>query len=161
MIRCARSALIATLLLGAPVARADAQAPSCDGRTEVRVDQETYFALTDRVYMYVPDIDSSAGGWQAFTVRVLSTRYRKPMLLTKGFMKEKDVVRLLSTRSDMRTTPLAVPAHDPRRSSKAPALTASASVPNGEKTGTVTVRVSRVVPVSVGTDHIFIVCAAR
>jgi hypothetical protein len=159
MIRLLHAVLAASLVVGAFAAPAGAQT-QCDGRSEQRVDQENYLALSDRVYIYVPDISStgSSGGWQSFNVRVLSGTYRKPLLLTKAFMKENDLQSLLSTRRDIRQSILSVPAYDPRRGAK-PALTASAAVRNGERPGTITVRVTRVVPVSGGVDHLFIVCS--
>ena len=158
MTRRAGVALVA-LMLAAFAARPQAQ-QACDGRTELRVDQENYVALTDRVYVYAPDIASlgASGGWQPFTLRVLSSSYRKPLLLSRGFMKEKDLLALLATRRDVRQSAVAVPGFDPKKSSKAPVLTATATVPNGEKGGTITVRVSRVAPVSRGTDQVFVVC---
>jgi hypothetical protein len=137
-----------------------AQTSSCDGRTDQRVAQETYLALTDRVYVYVPDIRSrgATGGWEAFTVRLFSGMYRKPLLLSKAYLKERDLDSLLSTRRDIKTVPLGVPAFD-AKSGKAPALTNSASIANGERGGAITVRVTRVFPASGGTDSLTIVCS--
>ena len=41
---------------------------TCDGRTEQRLDQESYVAMTDRVYVYAPDIEilGAAEGWRPF-----------------------------------------------------------------------------------------------
>jgi hypothetical protein len=149
---------IACLLTVSIAARVQAQ--SCDGRTEQRVDQENYLALNDRVYVYVPDINSlgSSGGWQSFTVRVLSGIYRKPLLLARAYMKENDLQSLLSTRRDIRQTPITVLGFDPRKGGR-PAINASATVKDGERAGTITVRVTRVVPVSKGVDHLFVVCS--
>jgi hypothetical protein len=80
-----RIALVTGILVVAFGARAYGQA--CDGRTEQRLDQENYLALTDRVYVYAPDISSAGGGWQSFNLRILSGMYRKPMLLAKAYMR--------------------------------------------------------------------------
>jgi len=160
MILVLRSIAIAVFFVVVSAMRADAQ--TCDGRTELRIDQENYLALTDRVYVYVPDIASlgSSGGWQAFNVRLLSSRYRKPLLLSRAFLKEKDLQSVLSSRRDIRQATIAVPGFDPRKS-RTPDLGVPAALPNGEKPGSITVRVSRIVPVSRGTDHLFVVCSVK
>ena len=81
----------------------------CDGRTEHRVDQETYVGLTDRVFVYVPDIKSAgAKGWQPFTLYVLMSDYRRPLLLDRAMLNERDFKQILASRNDIRTTAMAV-----------------------------------------------------
>ena len=154
---CILPALAATviLVLGPPAF----QAQLCDGRTEHRVDQEQYLGVTDRVYVYAPDINSlgKSGGWDSFSVRILIGEYRTPLLIPKGFLKERDLQVLLASRRDIKQTVLQVPGFDPRRS-KATPPPVQATVKNGEKPGTITIRIARVVPVSGGTDHVFLVC---
>jgi hypothetical protein len=150
---CASIALLLVATTGAPL-----QAQTCDGRREQRVDQETYLALTDRVYVYAPDISSSSnGGWAAVRLRVLAATYRKPMLLARAFMKEKDLQSLVKGRRDIRVVDLPVPAFDPR-GARTPGLGSPVTIKDGERAGNITVRVTRVVPVSKGTDHLFVVC---
>ena len=136
------------------------QTQLCDGRTEHRLDQEHYLGLTDRVYVYAPDINSlgGSGGWQPFSLRILISEYRAPLLVAKGFLKEGDVTALLAGRRDIRQTLLAIPGFDPKSSSKATPQPVQITVKNGERPATVTIRVARVVPVSGGTDHVILVC---
>jgi hypothetical protein len=136
-----------------------AQAQSCDGRAEQRLDQESYVALTDRVYVYAPDIESlgTSGGWRRFELRVLVGTYRAPLLLPKGFLKQNDLQTLLTTRPDIKVSMLSVAGHDPK-AGKGPSVNAVLTVNDGERQRTITIRATRVVPVSNGTDHIFLVC---
>ncbi len=140
-------------------AEAQAQAQTCDGRTDQRLDQESYVALTDRVYVYAPDIQSlgTSGGWRPFELRVLVSAYRPPLLLPKGFLKQTDLQTLLATRPDIKVSVLSVAGYDPK-AGKGPSVNAVLTANDGERPRTVTIRIARVVPVSNGTDHLFLVC---
>ena len=142
-------------------AEAQAQAQTCDGRTEQRLDQESYVAMTDRVYVYAPDIEAlgAAGGWRPFQLRVLVSAYRAPLLLPKGFLKQSDLQTLLATRPDIKVSTLSVAGYDPK-AGKGPSINAVLTANDGERPRTLTIRVSRVVPGSNGTDHLFLVCTA-
>src|SRR5215207_4138045 len=134
-------------------------AQTCDGRTEFRLDQENYLAVTDRVYVYAPDINSlgKTGGWQPFNVNVLVGTYRKPFLLPKALLKENDLKGLLARRQDITASVLTVAGSGQASSGKAPQAS-PVSVKDGERPVTITIRVTRVVPVSGGTDHLFLTC---
>ena len=138
-----------------------AQAQTCDGRTEQRLEGESYIALTDRVYVYAPDVQSrgTSGGWQPFVLRVLVSPYRAPLLLPRGLLKAADLQTLLSSRPDIKVSTLSVPGHDPA-AGKGPSLEATVSVSDGERPGRITIRAARVVPSSSGADHLFVVCTA-
>ncbi len=152
----ASAALIAIHPLGV-------QAQTCDGKTERRLDQEHYLALTDRVYAHAPDINSfgQSGGWQAFNLNVLVGTYRKPFLLPSALLKESDLKALLARRPDITTSVLKVSGADRNAAAKAGPQAAAITVKDGEKPVSITVRVTRVVPVSGGTDHLFLTCTAR
>lgn len=103
--------------------------------SQSRIDQESYVALSDLVYGYVPKIDKSSGGWKSFTVRVLAGQYRRPLLLSRGLMKESDLNKLLSSRRDISQVALPVPAHNPKSGTK-PASLAPVSFKTGRSTAT-------------------------
>jgi hypothetical protein len=138
---------------------ASAQSQTCDGRTERRLDQEYYLALTDRVYVYVPDIPSTgSSGWQAFRLLILTGNYRKPFLLQSAPLKERDFATFLRSRSDLRQAFISIPAGTVRLATGTATL-GSARVQDGERTGNVTIRVTRVVPMRGGTDNLFLICS--
>ena len=156
---CSLHALAAAVILA--LSPPPFQTQLCDGKTEHRVDQEQYLGVTDRVYVYTPDINSlgKSGGWDPFSVRILVGEYRTPLLIPKGFLKERDLQALLASRRDIKQAVLAVPGFDPRRS-KATPQPVQTTVKNGERPATITIRIARVVPISGGTDHLFLVCTA-
>lgn len=151
----------AVLTFVVAVLAVQAEAQTCDGRTEQRLDQESYVALTDRVYVYAPDIDSLSisGGWRQFDLHVLVGTFRTPFLLPKGFLKQGDLQTLLASRRDIKVSTLSVAAYDPK-AGKGPSVNAVLPVNDGERQRTISIRVTRVVPVSKGTDHIFLVCTS-
>jgi len=136
------TAVVAVILLLSATA-ADAQ--GCQGRKELWIPQESYLALTDRVYAYAGPIQRQGqSGWRPFTVQVLVGQYRRPFLLPKGLLREADVNKLLAQRSDVTRIPLRVAGHDPAGGKKP-------SFPAVDVTGAgrpLTVRVFRVQPSS-------------
>lgn len=147
---------LALALAGPPAA---IQGQTCDGRTEQRLEQESYIALTDRVYVHAPDVPAtSSGGWQPFDLRVLVGSYRAPLLLPRGLLKPADLATLLSSRPDIKVMSLSIPGHD--GAGRGPSLQAAVTVPDGERPRKITIRATRVVAVSGGTDHLFLVCTA-
>jgi hypothetical protein len=145
-----------TLLLA--ISAEQVQAQVCDGRTEQRLDQESYLSLTDRVYVHAPAIESlgASGGWRPFELRILVGTYRPPLLLPRGVFKPSDLQKLLTTRPDIKVSGLAIAGHDPGAGS--PSVNAMLTVGDGERPRKITVRATRVVPVSSGTNHMFLVC---
>ncbi len=94
---------------------ATAAAQRCPSGKEVRLGQETYAALNTRVFVYADRIEpSGSSGWKPFSVRVLTGEYRRPFLLSKGFMREADLRKLLGGRSDITQTVLVVEGAGPR-----------------------------------------------
>lgn len=155
--------ILGTLVLTAALAGhlAARQGQTCDGRSEQRLDQESYISLTDRVYVYAPDVQSlgASGGWQPFDLRVLVGSYRAPLLLPRGLLKGADLQTLLGSRPDIKVSTLSVAGYDPR-AGKGPSFDAVVTVPDGERPRRITIKASRVVPSSNGTDHLFLVCTA-
>jgi hypothetical protein len=149
--------VVFTLILAVSAERVQAQA--CDGRTEQRLDQESYLSLTDRVYVHAPVIENSgtANGWRPFELRILVGTYRPPLLLPRGVLKPGDLQKLLTTRPDIKVSGLPIPGYDPRGGGS-PAVNAALTVGDGERPRKITVRAARVVPVSGGTSHMFLVC---
>ena len=129
----------------------------------LRVDQESYGAVSELVYIYVPNVDKSAGGWNSFTVRVLVGEYRRPLLLKQGFMREADVNKLLSEHREITQYPLQVAGYIPKG---APGTKPPPSPPVGFKSDgqSITIKVVRVVlaaGVSLNSDHVLLeVCPA-
>jgi hypothetical protein len=155
----ARTSATLGLVMALAVQVAATPPQTCDGRTEQRLDQESYISLTDRVYVYAPDVQSTGGGrgWQRFDLRVLVATYRAPLLLPRGLLKPGDLQKLLSTRPDIKVTTLAVPGHD-TGAGKNPSFD-SVAVADGERPRRITIRPTRVVPASSGPTHLFLVCS--
>jgi hypothetical protein len=125
----------------------------------VRIEQRTYREFDEKLFVYVGDIRSSSGGWAPFTVRVLVGSYRRPFLASSGVLMEAGLDQLLSQRRDIKQERLVVPAFDPGRS-----RTKDFGKPLVVRVDdrSVTIRVANVVPVSGGSDHVFIeACAKR
>jgi hypothetical protein len=156
-------ALSCMVLSVALASAASGQAKKCQPVPQQTADQETYAGLTDRVYVYVPRIESAgAGGWKPFTLRILVGSFRRPFLLPKGFMKEADLLKLLSGRPDIKQFFLNVPGSDPRQQGPPPSLTASATVPDGNTSSKLTVRASRVVAAKYGSYSVVLdVCVTK
>jgi hypothetical protein len=146
-------------LLAASALPGHGQTSVCDGKTERRLNQEYYLGLTDRVYVHAPDISSTgSGGWQAFSLRVLTGTYRKPFLVASALLKEKDLETFLRSRRDLSQTFIAVPASN---ALKGAANLGFATVRDGERTALVTIRVTQVVPVNGGVDHAYLICSVK
>jgi hypothetical protein len=145
---------ILTTTLVAVATSASAQMARC---SNVRVDQEHYQSLSKLMYVYVPNIDKKSGGWESFTIRLLVAANRSPMILPQGFLREKDLDKLLSSRPDITQYSLPLAKFDPKRTPGQPALGQPVKIPDGASS--VTVRVTRVDPaagVSLGSDHVFL-----
>lgn len=145
--------LMLTIALGS-VSWSQRAGPPCSQR---RVDQETYTALTDQVYLYAPNIDKSDGGWKPFTVRALVGQYRPPLLLAKGFMKEADLIKLLSGRRDVAQYAMAVSPYNPKASTQPPTQSPPVSFKVGS--ATITARVVSVNPaagIGVRSDFVLV-----
>jgi hypothetical protein len=144
------SAFFAALaFLGSP---SPVEAASC--RPPVRVDQRTYQALEDRLFVYVGDIGSTKSrGWSPFTVRVLVGTYRRPFLSSKGTLNEASLDKLLAERRDIMQERLSVSGYEPKTSKKK-----TLGVPVTVKVDgrVISVRVTDVVPVGGGTDHLYV-----
>lgn len=133
----------------------------CPPSAPTRVDQETYQRIGDKTFVYVDDINSNgADGWSAFRVLVVTGLYREPFVLSKGFMRGKDVDTLLKGRTDLVQQTIAVPAYDAKKSK-----TKTFGPPVDAKTtkGMLRVRVTDVKPVRGfrSIDYLFLEACGR
>lgn len=129
------------VLCVASIAEAQGQCP------QKRIDQESYLALSEGVYAYVGEIApaSGRGEWKPFTVRLLVGMYRRPLLLQEGVMRENDLRKLLSGRSDIKVMTLSVQGNDAKAGQRfAPDKPQTVEDPLRKTRGTV--RALKVVP---------------
>ena len=144
------------------VAIVSGQPQKCQPLPQQVVDQETYLGLSDRTYVYVPRIESAGTtGWKPFTIRVLVGSFRRPFLLPKAFMKEADLLKLMSSRSDIRQSSLNVPGSDPKKAATS-SPNVSVTVPDGNTPSRLTIRVARVVSGGYGARSVALdVCVTK
>jgi hypothetical protein len=126
-----RRFLLATFMMSGVSTLSSAQ--DC---ASLRVDQETYVSVSERVYVYVPMIDGTSRTSNSFTMRVLIGHYGRPFLLRQGFMRESDVDKLLAEHRDIRQYTLRVSGY-----SRQPAGSASSVPKSYDVDGTLTIRV--------------------
>lgn len=140
-----RSLVRAAIVAAAVVTNAPEALAQCPPNAPIRVDQETYQRIGDKTFVYVEDINSNGvDGWSPFRVLVVTGLYREPFVLTKGFMRGKDVETLLKGRTDLVQQTIAVPGYDVKKSnakSLGPAVEAKTAK------GRLKVRVTDVKPV--------------
>lgn len=114
--------------------------------------------LTDRVYVWAPDVNSTGStGWEPFEVRVIIGRYRKPLLLRSSLLRESDLVKALSGQRDVETVKFKVQGS---RTGRGGSSLGELTVRNGERSDSITIRITKVVPVRGRSgDHLYLSCS--
>ena len=130
-----------------------------DGRNcrELTVAEENYVAVTERVYLYVGNIDLTgpSGGWWPFSIWALAGQYRSPFLLAKGSLKQGDVQRLLAGRPDITQTILNVGGFTRGRGRSAASVFGQAKEIAGASPR-MTFRMARIHPIFGGKNSVFL-----